>query len=105
METLNLVGVSAVVGLLLPYLTSFIKNIGGTWPSIWVKVMSFTLAGATAFVTVGAQEGWTSLDVNMILGSFGLIYTLAQVTYKGLIGGTKVEQTLANTFNKDDYGV
>ncbi|KKL49945.1 hypothetical protein LCGC14_2310460, partial [marine sediment metagenome] len=45
METLDLVGVSAVVGVLLPYLTSFLKNIGATWPVIWVKVMAFVLAG------------------------------------------------------------
>ncbi len=97
METLDLVGVSAVVGVLLPYLTSFIKNIGATWPVIWVKVMAFVLAGVVAVVIVGAQEGWTSLDINMILGSFTLIYALAQTTYKGLISGTKVEQVLANT--------
>lgn len=104
METLDLVGVSAIVGLLLPYLTSLIKNVGGTWPSIWVKVMAFTVAGASAFITVGAQEGWGSFDLNLILGSFAVVYTLAQVTYKGLIGGTKVEQSLARTLNKDDYG-
>ena len=101
MEALDLVGLSAVVGFLLPYLTSFLKNIGGTWPKIWVKVMAFAVAGAAAFVTVGAQEGWTSFDVNMILGSFTLIYALAQVTYKGLTGGTKIEMALASTLNKD----
>ncbi len=100
METLDLVGVSAVVGLLLPYLTSFIKNIGRSWPAIWVKVMAFSLAGVTATIVVGAQEGWDSLSVNMILGSFTVIYALAQVTYKGLIGGTKVEQVLASALNK-----
>lgn len=100
MEILDLVGLSAVVGVLLPYLTSFLKNIGRTWPVIWVKVMAFALAGASALIVVGAQEGWTSLDINMILGSFTLIYALAQTTYKGLIGGTKVEQVLAATLNK-----
>ncbi len=101
MEALDLVGLSAIVGVLLPYLTSFLKNIGGTWPAIWVKVMSFALAGAFAFITVGAQEGWSSFDVNMILGSFTVIYALAQTTYKGLIGGTKIELALASTLNKN----
>ncbi len=101
METLDLVGISAVIGVLLPYLTSLLKNIGRTWPTQWVKIMSFALAGVFAFVTVGAQQGWTSLDINMILGSFTVIYALAQTTYKGLIGGTKIEQVLASTLNKD----
>jgi hypothetical protein len=100
-ETLDLVGVSAIVGLLLPYLTSLLKNVGRTWPTMWIKVMSFVLAGVFAFVTVGAQEGWNSFDANMILGSFTVIYALAQTTYKGLIGGTKIEQALASTLNKD----
>lgn len=97
METLDLVGLSAVVGVLLPYLTSLLKNIGRTWPVIWVKVMAFSLAGVSALIVVGAQEGWSTLDINMILGSFTVIYALAQTTYKGLIGGTKVEQVLAST--------
>ncbi len=104
METLDLVGVSAVVGVLLPYLTSFLKNIGATWPVIWVKVMAFALAGVVAVIIVGAQEGWTSLDINMILGSFTLIYALAQTTYKGLTGGTKIELALASALNKDTPG-
>ncbi|KKK54758.1 hypothetical protein LCGC14_3081510, partial [marine sediment metagenome] len=29
-----------------------------------------------------------------------VIYPLAQVTYNGLIGGTKVEQVLASALNK-----
>jgi hypothetical protein len=100
METLDLVGISAVIGVLLPYLTSLLKNIGRTWPTQWVKIMAFALAGASALIVVGAQEGWTSLDINMILGSFTVIYALAQTTYKGLIGGTKVEQILATTLTK-----
>ena len=100
METFDFVGISVVVGVLLPYLTSFIKNIGRSWPAIWVKVMAFALAGVSALIVVGAQEGWTSLSVSMILGSFAVIYPLAQVTYNGLIGGTKVEQVLASALNK-----
>jgi len=101
MESLDLVGVSAVVGILLPYLTSLIKNIGHTWPSQLVKAMAFVLAAGAAVISVGAQAGWSSFDINLILGSFTVIYALAQTTYKGLIGGTKIEQALSNTLNND----
>jgi hypothetical protein len=96
----DLIALAGVVGILLPLVISFLKNIGSQWNQQLVRVFAFVVCIAAAFVTVGAQEGWTSFDINQIIGSFTVIYTLAQTSFKGLWQNTKVEAALASTFDK-----
>jgi len=96
---LDFVAVSAVVGIVLPLAISLLKNVGATWNTQLVRAFAFALAAAAAVIQTGAELGWSNLDVNIILGSFTIIYTLAQSTFKGLWEGTKIETALASTMN------
>lgn len=98
---LDFVAVSAVIGVLLPTVISFLKNIGRTWNTQAVRIFAFLLAFGAATIQVGADLGWSSLDASMIIGSGGLIYAIAQASFKGLFEGTQLETGLASTFNPE----
>ena len=96
---LDFVALSAVIGIALPFLISFLKNFGRTWNTQVIRTFAFLIALGAAVVQTGADLGWSKLDLNVIMLSFTAIYTLAQTTFKGLWEGTKIEDVLASTFN------
>ena len=98
---LDFVAVSAVIGILLPTAISFLKNIGRTWNTQVVRVFAFLLAFGAATIQVGADMGWDSLSASMIIGSGGLIYAIAQASFRGLFEGTQLDAGLTSTFNPE----
>ncbi len=99
---LDLVAISGLVGLVLPFLISFVKNIGRTWPTQVTRTVAFGIALTAAVVTVGANEGWAfdsfNTFVQSAIASFTAIYAVAMVSYQNLWKGTGPEQGLAAAF-------
>ncbi len=98
---LDFVAVSALIGIALPLAISYLKNIGRTWNTQVVRVFAFALAFGAATIQVGADAGWESLNLSMIVASGGLIYAIAQASFKGLFEGTATEYALAAAFNPE----
>ncbi len=97
---LDFVALSAVVGVSLPLAISLFKNLYKTWPSQWVRIFAFSAAFVAAGVSVAADQEWVwPLDWNLVLASGGVIYAIAQASFKGLWEGTNIEGALANTMN------
>jgi len=98
---LDFVAISALIGIGLPLAVSFLKNIGRTWNTQVVRVFACALAFIAATIQVGAEMGWTELNASMIIASGGIIYAIAQSSFKGLFEGTSLDEGLASTFNPD----
>ncbi len=99
---LDFVAISAVVGILLPAAISLLKNIGRTWNTQVVRIFAFVLAFGAAAITVAADQGWAfPLDVSMVVASGGLIYAIAQASFKGLFEGTATNDFLASVANPE----
>jgi len=98
---LDFIALSGVIGIILPFLISFLKNIGRTWNTQMIRAFAFGAALVAALVQTGADLGWTNLDFNTVVLSFTAIYTLAQTTFKGLWEGTTIEGALASIFNNN----
>ncbi len=98
---LDFVAVSALIGIALPLAISYLKNIGRTWNTQVVRVFAFALAFGAATVQVGAENDWETLNLSMIVASGGLIYAIAQASFKGLFEGTSTEVALSAAFNPE----
>lgn len=90
--------VAAGVGFLLPLVISFAKQ--SSWSNQVKKGFSFVAALVAAVVTVGVQEGWTTLDVGMLVASLGIILPMAQASYTGFWEDNPVEVRLAQAFDR-----
>jgi len=99
---LDFIAISAVVGVLLPAGISLLKNVGRTWNTQVVRVFAFGLAFLAAGIQVAADQGWTfPLDWSLVIGAGGLIYAIAQASFKGLFEGTSTDATLAAIANPE----
>ncbi len=99
----DFVAVSALVGSFLPLVISLFKSWNsGTQTK---RVLAVVLSAVAAVVTVGATNGWSELDFATtatwatVVTSFGLVYALAQTTYKGFWQDTRVESALSAVGN------
>ncbi len=101
MIELDFVAVSVIIGTLLPLVISLLKNVPRTWPRQVVKALALVVAVIAAVVQVGVDLGWTELSFSQVFASFGVIYALAQTTYKGIWEDTALEIGLALSFNKE----
>lgn len=99
MESLDFLVISSIVGALLPLLLNLIKQ--GSWSTRSKQRISMAMAVVAAFVTVGAQEGWsfTSFPINELVLSISTIIALSQTTYKGFWEDSAIGQTLTKTFD------
>lgn len=98
MIEVDFVAISALVGTFLPLLISALKQ--STWPNQTKKLFAAVLALVAAVIATGVQEGWSGLSWDLLIASFGGIYTLAQATYLGFWEDNVVEVRLSNVFNR-----
>lgn len=91
----NVMGAATIVGIVLPLLVSYLKNIE------WSREVKQLVAGglslvAAAFVGV-VDNGITNWNVDQLVTNFALIFTAAQITYTQYFGKTELNKKLENT--------
>src|SRR5512141_3096611 len=89
LEPSNLVWISGVIGFLLPLVISLLNQT--KWSSKLKSSVAFTCCVIAALITT-----WIKGDLNFtdIVGSAGVIFTVAQASYLGLWRPTNVAPTI-----------
>lgn len=85
----NLVWISGVIGFLLPNGIALLNQV--SWSAQLKSIIAFVLCVLAAIITT-----WIKGDLNFtdIVGSAGVIYTVAMASYVGLWKPTKIAPTI-----------
>ena len=92
--TIDFAAVAAVIGVLLPLVTSLLKHLRGVWPTQVVRVLALVVAGVVAVIYTGVDLGWSNLAFDKVVASWSIIYVAAQTSYEHLWKDTITEQKL-----------
>lgn len=85
-------GVAALAGFVVPFIVSYLKNMG--WSA---QVKQIVSVGISLLVAVGitvVDNGVNLGDWKELLMNLGVIFTVAQVFYQQYFGGTAVNAKL-----------